>query len=152
MSVKSIGNLEKVQEFASNRVSNRCCAVARIMMGAAFTTLFSVKSTLFTVLKTLSRVNRDWHTTWKNRTDRSYRATGYSLALTLQGVRQFLWYSTAQASNASLKRDVQKLGTSLGYELMGEDNWEKNELLLGRNVPFKQICKAVVGIYPKKED
>ena len=152
MSVKSIGTLGKIQKFAETRASNRCCAIARITMGAVFTTFFSAKSTLFTVITALSRVNRDWYNSWKDRTKRSYKATGCSLALTMQGIRQILWYSTSIAANASLKRDVLIVGRSLGYELIGEDNWVKNPFRSEAGIPLKGAFKAIAGIYPKKED
>lgn len=151
MSVKSIGNSEKQSGFIENRVSNRFCALARITMGAVFTTLFSAKSTLFTVITALSRVNRNWYNSWKERTERSYKATGYSLALSIQGIRQFLWYSTMHASNASFKRDVERMGSSLGYELIGEDNWEKNPFKSSGGIPIKTTCKAILGIYSRED-
>ncbi|HSW72817.1 MAG TPA: hypothetical protein VLG44_05370 [Chlamydiales bacterium] len=151
MSVKSVSNWDKVKEFTENRSTNRCCALARITMGAVFTTLFSAKSTLFTVITALSRVNSNWYNSWKERTKRSYKATGYSMALSMQGIRQFLWYSTMHAPNASFKRDVERMGSSLGYELIGEDNWEKNPFRSSGGIPIKATCRAILGIYPKED-
>jgi len=151
MSVKTISSSEKQPSFIENRISNRCSAIARTVTGAVFTGLFSVKSSLFTVITALSRVNRNWYNSWKDRTERSYKATGCSLALTMQGIRQILWYSTAQGKNASLKRDVYLVGRSLGYELIGENNWEKNPFRSQAGIPLKGAFKAIVGIYPKKD-
>lgn len=132
-------------------LGNRTAAVSRGCIGAFYTGLFTAKAAAFTAITALAYLTRNqkWINSWKVSTKRSYSMAGCSMALTLQGARQFFWYSTALSPKAFLKRDVLYLGRSLGYELFGQENYDKNPFSQNSDIPVRGAFKAAICLYDR---
>ncbi len=120
-------------------LKNRGCAIARIAIGAISTVGFLAKAIFIS--------------SWYGGRLRTMKMVGNSLALTLQGIRQLFWYSTARSSHvSSFTKDVVDLSKIQAYALCGSNDAKKNPYLHSADVHIISGIKAIIGIYPPREE